>query len=186
MSTSVPAVSTRSLIVIKFGGTCARHRQPDPCRGATSAGGRTPGTPSHRCGERHRPVHRPAAPPASRGGCRVRVHTRPFVGRPIGRWAPARTSPPPCSRPALLALGLPAVSLRGGRRDLAVGEFGAAVPVRLARGPIEALLGRGEIPVVSGFQAIREDGELVTLGRGGWICPRCSLPPNLARSSAAS
>lgn len=69
---------------------------------------------------------------------------------------------------ALLALGLPAVSLRGGEAGiLAAGEFGAAVPVRLATGPIEARLARGEIPVISGFQAIRDDGELVTLGRGG-------------------
>ena len=65
-------------------------------------------------------------------------------------------------------MALAAVSLRGGEAGiLAAGEFGAGVPVRLAPGPIAALLARGEIPVISGFQAVRDDGELVTLGRGG-------------------
>jgi aspartate kinase len=69
---------------------------------------------------------------------------------------------------ALLALGVPAVSLRGGEAGIrASGTHGAGVPVTLDGTRLCQLLEAGEIPVVAGFQATRADGETVTLGRGG-------------------
>ncbi|MCL4867046.1 MAG: aspartate kinase [Gemmatimonadales bacterium] len=69
---------------------------------------------------------------------------------------------------ALIALGVRAVSFRGGEAGIvAGGAHGAAQPVHLIPGPLRTRLARGEVPVVSGFQAVREDGEVVTLGRGG-------------------
>lgn len=69
---------------------------------------------------------------------------------------------------ALLALGVPALSLRGGEAGIhAAGRFGAGVPVTLHDARLRALLDAGRVPVVAGFQAIRADGETLTLGRGG-------------------
>lgn len=69
---------------------------------------------------------------------------------------------------ALRALGVPARSLRGGEAGIgAVGEFGAGSIQRVAPGVLLRLLGRGVVPVISGFQGQRGDGETVTLGRGG-------------------
>lgn len=69
---------------------------------------------------------------------------------------------------ALLAAGIPALSLRGAEAGiLAAGEFGAGRPVTLHSTRLLALLARGVVPVVSGFQGVRADGETVTLGRGG-------------------
>lgn len=69
---------------------------------------------------------------------------------------------------ALEALGVPARSLRGGEAGvIAEGPFGGAAIARVAPTPLERLLASGAVPVVSGFQGIRSDGETVTLGRGG-------------------
>lgn len=69
---------------------------------------------------------------------------------------------------ALLGLGVPALSLRGGEAGiLAAGEFGAGRPVVLQANRLKALVAGGQVPVVAGFQATRADGETVTLGRGG-------------------
>lgn len=69
---------------------------------------------------------------------------------------------------ALLALGVPAVSLGGGEAGLrAAGEFGAAEIRELQDGRLRSLLEEGVVPVVSGFQAVGPDGETLTLGRGG-------------------
>lgn len=69
---------------------------------------------------------------------------------------------------ALRSLGLPARSLRGGEAGIgAVGEFGAGTIERVAPGVLRRLLERGVVPVISGFQGQRGDGETVTLGRGG-------------------
>ncbi|MGQ0561197.1 MAG: amino acid kinase family protein [Gemmatimonadota bacterium] len=68
----------------------------------------------------------------------------------------------------LLANGVRAVSLRGGEAGLlAVGAFGHGELHHLRRQHLEALLSAGIVPVVSGFQAERPDGQTVTLGRGG-------------------
>ncbi|HET9986065.1 MAG TPA: hypothetical protein VFQ38_20865 [Longimicrobiales bacterium] len=69
---------------------------------------------------------------------------------------------------ALLALGVPAISVRGGEAGIeGVGPFGGGTIRRLAGGRLRELLERGVVPVVSGFQAALPDGETVTLGRGG-------------------
>lgn len=69
---------------------------------------------------------------------------------------------------ALLALGVRAVSLRGGEAGLeAAGAFGAGEIRELQDGRLRSLLDEGVVPVVSGFQAVGPDGETVTLGRGG-------------------
>ena len=69
---------------------------------------------------------------------------------------------------ALLALGVPAVSVRGGEAGIeAGGPFGGGEIRRLSGDRLRSLLADGIVPVVSGFQAIRSDGETVTLGRGG-------------------
>ncbi len=68
---------------------------------------------------------------------------------------------------ALNALDVPAESV--GAADavlLAEGPFGGASLRELRRGRVALLLETDTVPVVTGFQGIREDGELVTLGRG--------------------
>lgn len=69
---------------------------------------------------------------------------------------------------ALWRLGVAARSLRGGEAGLeAEGPFGAGRVTRVAPDRLLGLLEAGVVPVVSGFQAERVDGETVTLGRGG-------------------
>ena len=73
---------------------------------------------------------------------------------------------------ALLALalnrrGLVGRSLRGGEAGIvAEGTHGNARVMEVRSEVLQALLARDIVPVVSGFQAIRPDGEAVTLGRG--------------------
>ncbi len=69
---------------------------------------------------------------------------------------------------ALCASGLPARSVRGGEAGIrAHGEFGAGVIDFIDVVPVRLLQAQGWIPVVSGFQGQRSDGETLTLGRGG-------------------
>ena len=69
---------------------------------------------------------------------------------------------------ALVASGVRARSLRGGEAGVeAVGEFGAGGIRRVHDVSLRRLLERGIVPVVSGFQGRRDDGETLTLGRGG-------------------
>jgi aspartate kinase len=69
---------------------------------------------------------------------------------------------------ALRALGIPARSLRGGEAGItATGEFGAGSIERVEPAPLRRLLDCGIVPVISGFQGERHDGETLTLGRGG-------------------
>lgn len=68
---------------------------------------------------------------------------------------------------ALAAVGVPAESV--GPDDavlVAEGPYGCASLRELRPGRVEQLLERGVVPVVPGFQGVRPDGELVTLGRG--------------------
>ena len=68
---------------------------------------------------------------------------------------------------ALCALGVPAASVRAPEGVLrARGEHGSAALVALEPGAIARALVAGVVPVIAGFQGVREDGELVTLGRG--------------------
>lgn len=69
---------------------------------------------------------------------------------------------------ALWRIGVPARSLRGGEAGLrAEGAFGRGRLARVDPDRLFRLLDGGLVPVVSGFQAERVDGETVTLGRGG-------------------
>jgi aspartate kinase len=68
---------------------------------------------------------------------------------------------------ALAALGIPARSLRGGEAGVRVeGGFCGGRIARIDPAPLRTLLEAGVVPVVSGFQGARADGETVTLGRG--------------------
>jgi aspartate kinase len=68
---------------------------------------------------------------------------------------------------ALAALGVPARSLRGGEAGVRVeGGFCGGRIARIDPAPLRSLLDAGLVPVVSGFQGARADGETVTLGRG--------------------
>lgn len=69
---------------------------------------------------------------------------------------------------SLAGLGVPARSLRGGEAGVwAQGGFCGGRIEDVDPAPLRALLDAGVVPVVSGFQGTREDGETVTLGRGG-------------------
>lgn len=69
---------------------------------------------------------------------------------------------------ALAGLGVPARSLRGGEAGVwAEGTFCGGRIEDVDPLPIRTLLAAGIVPVVSGFQGARDDGETVTLGRGG-------------------
>ncbi|HEY8507397.1 MAG TPA: hypothetical protein VIL32_03505 [Steroidobacteraceae bacterium] len=69
---------------------------------------------------------------------------------------------------ALIAISVPAVSLRGGEAGLlATGSFGSGVLQQLQGDRLLSLVEAGIVPVVAGFQAARTDGQTVTLGRGG-------------------
>lgn len=69
---------------------------------------------------------------------------------------------------ALGGIGVPARSLRGGEAGVAAeGGFGGGRVEDVDPGPLRRLLAAGIVPVVSGFQGERDDGETVTLGRGG-------------------
>ncbi|HEV7587410.1 MAG TPA: hypothetical protein VGO40_04715 [Longimicrobium sp.] len=68
---------------------------------------------------------------------------------------------------ALAALGVPSRSLRGGEAGVRVeGGFCGGRIERVDPAPLRALLDAGVVPIVSGFQGARADGETVTLGRG--------------------
>ncbi len=69
---------------------------------------------------------------------------------------------------ALAGLGIPARSLRGGEAGVwAEGGFCGGQLADVDPAPLRRLLAIGTVPVVAGFQALRDDGETVTLGRGG-------------------
>jgi aspartate kinase len=69
---------------------------------------------------------------------------------------------------AINSLGISATSV--GATDailVAAGPHGAAQLRELRQGRLGSLIERSVVPVVAGFQGLRDDGELVTLGRGG-------------------
>lgn len=68
---------------------------------------------------------------------------------------------------ALSGAGVRAESVSASEGVLfATGPYGAARLLELRPGRIARLLEQHIVPVVAGFQGVREDGELVTLGRG--------------------
>jgi aspartate kinase len=69
---------------------------------------------------------------------------------------------------ALVSLGVRAVSLRGAEAGIrASGGFGGGRIESVRPRRVRALLDAGIVPVVSGFQGGRVDGETLTLDRGG-------------------
>jgi aspartate kinase len=69
---------------------------------------------------------------------------------------------------ALWRAGVAARSLRGTEAGVQVqGGFGAGRIAHVDTSVLEQLLDAGIVPVVSGFQGVRADGETLTLGRGG-------------------
>lgn len=69
---------------------------------------------------------------------------------------------------ALQSLGVPAVSLSGAQAGLrAVGRHGAGFVSEVDPEPLRRRLNEGRVAVVSGFQALSPEGEVITLGRGG-------------------
>ncbi|MFI7546117.1 aspartate kinase [Actinoplanes sp. NPDC049599] len=69
---------------------------------------------------------------------------------------------------ALVAAGVPAVSLTGPQAGIAVtGPAGAGLIAGIDTKRVRAHLREGKVVVVAGFQGSNADGDLVTLGRGG-------------------
>jgi aspartate kinase len=82
---------------------------------------------------------------------------------------------------ALTSRGVPARSLRGGEAGVAVeGDHGAGEIHRVDAAALRALVADGLVPVVSGFQGARWDGETVTLARGGSDTSAVALAAALA------
>jgi aspartate kinase len=149
-------------LVIKFGGTslgtAARVRRA-----------------ARRVAAHVRRGRRVAVVVSARGGVTdriVRLLSRVSAGRPHPREVDRALATGEDLSAALLAsalasLGVPARSLRGGEAGVrAEGGFAGGRVERVDPGPLRALLAAGTVPVVSGFQGARADGETVTLGRG--------------------
>ena len=103
----------------------------------------------------------------------VRLLAAVSGGRPDGREADRALATGEDLSAALLAaalagLGVDARSLRGGEAGVwAEGGFCGGHVEDVDPAPVRRLLAAGTVPVVSGFQGVRDDGETVTLGRGG-------------------
>lgn len=68
----------------------------------------------------------------------------------------------------LQAAGIAATALSGAQAGIVTDEqFGNAQVLRVEPQAIVALLERGDVPVVAGFQGMSENGNVTTLGRGG-------------------
>ncbi len=64
--------------------------------------------------------------------------------------------------------GYDAYALTGGQAGIITnGPYGSSSVLRVEPHNIIKILNEGKIPVVAGFQGIREDGNITTLGRGG-------------------
>lgn len=158
------ASSTAETLVLKFGGTSLGSatrllRAAERVRAHVGAGRRVVAVVSAVGGTTDRIVRRLAAVSAQ--------------GQPDAREADRALATGEDLSAALLAaalagLGVPARSLRGGEAGVrAEGGFCGGRIAAVDPAPLRALLDAGVVPVVSGFQGVREDGETLTLGRGG-------------------
>ncbi|MFG3494213.1 aspartate kinase [Streptomyces sp. NPDC047928] len=69
---------------------------------------------------------------------------------------------------AVCRLGVPAVSLTGAQAGMTgTGRHGAGVITGIDTGRVRSLLRQGRVVIVAGFQAANEEGDTLTLGRGG-------------------
>lgn len=76
----------------------------------------------------------------------------------------------------LRELGVDALALTGPSAGIfAEGEPQNAAISRICTDRIDEALAAGKVPVVCGFQALNEQGEIVTLGRGGSDTSACAL-----------
>jgi len=100
--------------------------------------------------------------------CRDKGHVGESAQREVDRaLATGETFSAALLAAALSGAGVRAESVSASEAVLlAAGPFGAARLLELKPGRVGCLLHRNVVPVVAGFQGIREDGELVTLGRG--------------------
>jgi hypothetical protein len=116
---------------------------------------------------------RPGATPRRARAGRPRGHRRAgFGGAARHRLATAR-------RPGASFLG----------HQIRIGTDSAFGRARIRRIEIESLraaLGRGEVPVVAGFQGVDDDANITTLGRGGSTPPRSPWPRRSRPTSARS
>lgn len=68
----------------------------------------------------------------------------------------------------LSAAGIPATALSGAQAGIVTDErFGDATILRVEPQAVAALIDRGDVPVIAGFQGASEGGAVTTLGRGG-------------------
>lgn len=69
---------------------------------------------------------------------------------------------------ALIEMGIDAVSLTGAQVGIHTDDaHGRARVIRIERTRLEHELGHGRVPIVAGFQGLRSNGDVTTLGRGG-------------------
>jgi aspartate kinase len=124
---------------------------------------------------RHRAGHRVIVVVSARGGTTDELlrAAAEFNAAPAGReldqlLATGETASSALLAMALQAAGIPAAALNGAKSGiLASGRHGAGVIVAIDTGLMLSLLAEGKVVVVAGFQGTNEDGDIVTLGRGG-------------------
>jgi aspartate kinase len=76
----------------------------------------------------------------------------------------------------LRAQGVAAYAMTGRAAGvLTDGEFGDAAVLAVDPAPLREALGRGLVPVVTGFQGVSPTGETTTLGRGGSDTSACAI-----------
>lgn len=81
----------------------------------------------------------------------------------------------------LRAAGLDAQAMTGAEAGIATdGVHDNASITEVHTGPIAAVLARGTVPVICGFQGMSADGRVTTLGRGGSDTTACALGVALA------
>ncbi|MHB1340203.1 MAG: aspartate kinase [Coriobacteriia bacterium] len=72
--------------------------------------------------------------------------------------------------------GIPARAFTGPEAGIGTdGVFGAAIITEIHPGPLTAAILAGAVPVVAGFQGMGPDGAFTTLGRGGSDTTACAL-----------
>ncbi len=94
-----------------------------------------------------------------------------------------------CASAALLALaigrfGVPAMSLTASQAGiLATGHPGSGVITEVRAERVRQLLAAGRVPVVTGFQGLTPQGDIITLGRGGSDTTAVAMAAAMAAST---
>lgn len=151
------------VVVLKFGGTALR---------STARLRRAAARIRYHIEQGSRPVAVVSARGRSTDGL-VRAAERLGVHDTCGRELDRLLATAEDRSAALLAiacskLGIPARSLRGGEAGIqADGDHAEGQIEAVETSSIRSLLDEEIVPIVSGFQGVRRDGETITLGRGG-------------------